>query len=282
MITAQGVRKLLTMLLVFVVCFSLAVFVVIRMLRGGSLENNASLGQPGSKKQQVQLFPDAITINRSDRFLRVTHRPEFIPNHKKEYLLLFWVNLKSLPAVGERLVLLSKYSGVPPKIIGYALGLSRDSNSIRPVLFWGDGSTAGRWYDFPEISIVPNQWNLFALHVHKDRFVGLYSGHANIAGASSVRFLGGHELDLQDPLNLGTADLIFGAPAGREFRGRLGPLAIINPLSIGFDNILPTLEGYLKNPLDLSELATESEIDLLITNGRSDSSKNKYDVITTY
>lgn len=281
MITVPRVRRLLTMLFVFAVFFSIAVFVVVSLLREGSLDRTAASDSTDSKKRD-SIFADSVRINHSGRFLRVAHKPELLPAQKQEYLLLFWVNLKSLPAIGERLVLLSKYSGAPPKISGYALGLDRDSNTTRPVLFWGDGTSSGRWYDFPEVSIVPNEWNLFVLHVHKDRFVGMYSARVSDSGISIVKFLGGHEINLKNPLSLGSAELVFGSPPGRDFRGKLGPLAIINPLSLGIDNIGPALEKYVKSPSDFSMLGSDSEIQLLIKNGRNDSSKNKHEVIVNY
>lgn len=283
MINVMRLRRLLAMLLVFALCFATAVYLFVIVLREESPNSGESSAEVSAKRKQDLFFPDAININKAQRFLKVESRAELLPSAKTDYFLLFWVNLRSLPAVGERLVLLSKYNGTPPKISGYAVAISRDSNAVRPVLFWGDGSTAGsRWYDFPEIAMSANQWTLFGLHLHKDKFVGMYTASVSNNNEPVVKFLGGHEIDLADALKIGTADIVFGAPSGRDFKGKIGPLAIINPLSIGGDRIASALGEYIKSPLDFSMLGSDSEIQILIKDGRKDISRNQHQVTVNY
>ena len=282
MFTAQKVRKTLALIAVSVSCFLVAAFVITRFFYSDAQEFAESDNSDSAKNSREKIFPDSIQIGREGRYLEVQNSPGLLPEHKKDYLLFFWFNLKSLPAVGERLVLLSKYNGAPPKIKGFAVGISRDSSAIRPVLFWGDGTTAGRWHDFPEIPLISNEWNLLAIHVHKDRFVGMYSARIVAGKASPVKFLGGHEIVLEDPLNLGDASILFGSPEGRDFRGKIGPLAIISPLSIDFEELDKALEAYVESPLDFSKLGAKSDYQLKIREGRKDSSKSENKVVTTY
>lgn len=269
--------QVLVLTALFGACFLIPVLWVTKM---GTDES--ALVEGASEKRRDALFPLAVNVNREGKFLKVGHRAEFIPSADSDYLLVFWVNLKNLPAIDERLVLLSKYEGAPPRIQGFAVGLKRDATSIRPTLFWGDGSSDGRWYDFPEISMLNNQWNVFGLQVHAGRFVGMYVGRTAAGQSLPMKFLGGHEIAAKNPLSLGTADLVFGAPSGRDFRGKLGPLAIINPSTIPTDSLVTTLNEYSKTPLDFSELGSSSELKLLIIDGKSDSSSSRADVTAAF
>jgi len=263
-------KKLITLASVFIVCFLLPLLLAARFF---SSPNAADLNSEDSSVEN--LFPEAVTIGKAGKHLRLPHHSAYVPEAQRDFVLIFWMRLKALPEPGERLVLISKYKGNPPKIQGYAVALRRDGNAIRPVLYWGNGVVTGRWYDFPEVNLLPSEWTMFAVHVYQGRFVGLYSARIPAHQPRSLKFLGGHEIDLVDPLNLGDAELLFGASEGRDFRGKIGPLIIVNPFRQGAKKLAGVLEDYIANPLDISDLGEKSEVALAIMNGRKDNSKNQ-------
>lgn len=274
MASATKLSRLLVFFAVFIACFAIPVLLITRSGTDEEIQRKT--------EKRDTLIPTSVTVNRENMLIRIPHRPEFVPKLKRDYILLFWAALRSLPNVGDRLVLLSKNKGTPPRVQGFAIGLRRDSTSTRPVLFWGDGTEAGRWYDFPEISIAAKEWNMFALHVHEGRFVGLYFARVGPSEKAVVKFLGGHEILLPDPLNIGDAEVLFGAPAGREFRGKIGPLAIINPLDRSKGAITSVLETYVENPMDFSPIASSSQVQLAILDGRVDSSEHNVELESTF
>jgi hypothetical protein len=129
-----------------------------------------------SSDESSALFPEAFPINQQGDYLQIGHSPALNPSADGAFLLTTWLNLRRLPAVGERLILLSKYEGSPRTNNGYAIALHRDEHSIRPLVFWGDPSTTGRWYDFPEISLESRQWLLLGLSFSEQKYLGLYYG----------------------------------------------------------------------------------------------------------
>jgi hypothetical protein len=219
---------------------------------------------PQDKQEQSNadaFFPQSINIGKAGQHIKISHTQSFLPNDQSNFLFFFWVNLRELPKDGERLVLASKYTGQPPNIVGYAVGLRRDGSTIRPVVFWGDGTKAGRWYDFPELTVSNSEWQFFALHVHKGEFFGLYSAAILAKQLQPLKYLGSHQVEIKAG---GQADIILGAPTGRNFRGRFGPVGIVNPFKFKVEETETILKEYLKDVSSFDVFGDEENLKLYL------------------
>jgi hypothetical protein len=146
------------------------------------------------------------------------------PIAQERFLVTAWFKLRRLPAPGEQLILFSKYEGSPLPSNGYALALRQDELALRPLVFWGDASTPGRWYDFPAVELSSKDWFAFAMSFSDDRYLGLHLITTHDQG-NQVRLLGGYELSTA-VVPSSTAPLILGAPRDRPFRGLIGPVGV--------------------------------------------------------
>ncbi len=243
-------------------CLSLLLSCCLLSCTGNDSDNAAS---------NDTIFQNAVHVGKVGKFIEIPHKPDYLSDDQNNFLLFFWFTLKSLPADGERLVLISKYSGQPPNIEGYAVGLKRDGSMLRPVVFWGNGTKAGRWLDFPEIKLIPGEWNFLALQVHKAEFIGLYHYQRVLGLANSLRYLGSHEVEIRAS---GDAEILLGAPQGRDFKGKIGPFGIINPFKFRVEEMQSVLHEYVKQPNHFAVLGEHKNIKLLVKDGRNDLSVN--------
>lgn len=262
---------------IFIYKFKAMKLIAIRLIVLLLLFSLISCTQDSQKDQSANLFKKAVTILKPGRSIELPHRADYLPDDQSNFLLFFWFTLKALPANGERLVLLSKYVGQPPNIAGYSVGLKRDGSVLRPVVFWGDGSRAGKWLDFPEVRINPGEWNFFALQVHKANFIGLYHYKKSESMLDELSYLGSYPVDIKAA---GEADMILGSPVGRDFKGKIGPFGIINPFKFRVEEVQPILSEYVRNPEDFSVLGEPENIKLLVLDGLKDSSINSAQIKT--
>jgi len=214
----------------------------------GSLSLSSFFGTSNSQAPE-RLFPEAFQINAQGSHLRLQHQEDLNPKSGQDFLFTAWFNLRRLPLPGEKLILLSKYDGSGKTANGYAIGLSRDEKSLRPVVYWGNSESGGRWYDFPEISLSQRSWFMLALSFSGERYLGLYQSIKSQSEGQEVdelQLLGGYEL-ADAALPSSEVPLLIGAVNERPFRGLIGPLAMYSGKKISQD-LKKTLRGIVKVP----------------------------------
>ncbi len=198
-----------------------------------------------SSEVSKELFSEPFVISSQGSYVSLEGGLVANPSKSAPFLLTVWMNLKRLPSPGEQLVLLSKYEGTPLPNNGYAIALKRDDVSLRPMVFWGDEGTTGKWYDFPAIDINSRDWFLLALSFSEQRYLGLYLGAAESTNGpsqgASLKLLGGYELGTT-VIPSSSAPLILGAARERHFRGMIGPFgAFLGPLQADTRKVLGEL-----------------------------------------
>ncbi len=216
-----------------------------------------------SSGETERLFPSAFQVASQGSHLRIKHQAEINPQADQEFVLTAWFNLRRMPLPGEKLILLSKYEGSGKAANGYAIGLSRDETSLRPVVYWGGSEQGGRWYDFPEVNLTPRTWFMLALSFTGGRFIGLYQGEKpqgeGTVGEGTLQLLGGYELT-EPVMPSSESPLVLGAVNERQFRGLIGPLAIYASKKVSKD-LRKALSEVVKTP---TTPATEATGDSLV------------------
>jgi len=245
--------RILSLALIFICIVFVPLYFLIRKLSHTDTEFK------GNATESKRII---VPATRDGRYIEIGHSPQLNPQSGKDFLFMFWVKLKDFPQEGDRLILASKYSGSPPNVIGYAVGLRRDENVLRPIVFWGPERGVGRWYDFPEITIIPEAWNMFALSFHKNKFLGLQRTQEISGLASEPQVLGGYELQ-QGVGDFSEAPLLLGASPNRAFKGFIGPLSIVSKRNLN-ENYKELLTHFTKKPLEPQSIVNDKHVRLFV------------------
>lgn len=203
------------------------------------------------------LFSNPFSITGQGSYLQIASSDSQAlgnPVASERFLVSTWFKLRRLPAPGEQLILFSKYEGNPLPTNGYALALRQDEHALRPMVFWGDAATHGRWYDFPAVELSSKDWFAFALSFSEDRYLGLHLITTDELG-NQVRLLGGYELSTT-VIPSSSAPLILGAPRDRSFRGLIGPIGIFTGNALSDSR--QVINQIAEVPFQLPEIITQS------------------------
>ncbi len=228
----------------------------------------------GGKKSSAssELFPNAFPVSSQGSFLRIAHAEDIVPREGKDLIVITWFRVKKFPDLGQRLILLSKYQGSPLPSEGYAIGLTREPQGIRPTVFWGDSKTKGKWFEFSETAIVPKEWFALILSFHGDRYLGLHIVRIIGSGIGDSELLGGYDLGDGAGMEMGQADLLLGAPGERPFRGSIGPVAILSKKDLA-SQIKELVKAVQKKPLNFIDGLESREVRVWLPSGERDLSE---------
>lgn len=243
--------------LLLVLAFSLAFFVPLSVaLNVGGLVSFPWFSAQVEKPQDLFSNPFSITVQGSYlQVASVDNQAVGNPVASERFLVSTWFKLRRLPAPGEQLILFSKYEGNPLPTNGYALALRQDEHALRPIVFWGDAATHGRWYDFPAVELSSKDWFAFTLSFSEDRYLGLHLITTDDIG-NQVRLLGGYELSTA-VIPSSSAPLILGAPRDRPFRGLIGPVGIFTGAALRDSRQL--INQMAEVPFRLPEVITQTK-----------------------
>ena len=189
--------------------------------------------------EEEKLFGTTININRAGAAVKLSSSAgvSLAPMLGEDYIVSFWIKPSRLPQASEKILIAGLSDFSPSSKEGFLFGLKRDeqqgSAAIRPIVFWGDGSS-GQWFTFSEMDLLPQTWALFVISFSEDRYLGLHMASLSATNKPNVRILGGYEVATgtlaksPQPLRLGSVN------KGR-FRGKLGPLGILSGPGIASD-----------------------------------------------
>ena len=253
---------------VFVLSFLVPVFVAAHF--GGVLPFSKS-----AESGTDQLFPDAVAVSGAEYRIQISSGPDLEPRADTDFLAVSWFKFRKFPARGERMLLLSKSEPGHKLQSGYALALVGDAEGLRPLVFLGDPA-GGQWYRFTEVSLVSQQWVMFALTVREGRYLGLHMATVLEPGKSDIRLLGGY--DIETLPNLTNQHPVAVAPQGMtRFSGSLGPVGIFQKKALG-EELRALLKGLSRTPEDSPELFARKEVSLWWAGGSTDLSQNRHEV----
>lgn len=229
---------LASLVLLFVISFSVPLIFTFKI---------SGIYSPGSSSQDADaVFPGYTAISALGEHLEIEGGTDLNPQPGNDYIVSGWFRLSRMPQLKEKVLLLSKVDGQAENSAGFVLGLARDTDTIRPIVYWGDGDV-GRWYSFSDIGLASQSWFMLALSFQEGKFLGLHLGVPVPNRDTEVRLLGGYEVEngvVPDPVS----PLRVGAWNEGRFRGRLGPFGVLSPSSIG-DELKDLVKELARNPL---------------------------------
>lgn len=251
---------LATLVALFFISFSLPLVLTFKF--GGSFGSSTAPGDSDT------FFPGYTAIQVPGQHLEVSHSDDLNPMRGSDFIVSAWFKLSRLPQVKEKILLLGKNDANDDPHAGFVLGLSRDSDTIRPIVYWGD-STHRKWYSFSDISIAAQSWFMLALSFQDDKYLGL---HIAMPGESKteVKLLGGYEVEDGVVPDSPGAFMIGSWGEGR-FRGRIGPFGIFSKPGIG-EGLKDVLKSLARRPLEVPDTLSAKHVKLWVPDGLEDRS----------
>lgn len=206
--------------------------------------------EPRVRFDEDALFPDATSIASQGTYLNVVDGQKLSPSADLDYVFFVWLRPSRLPKSTEKLMLVSKSDAPEGKQDGFVLGLARDGDALRPIVFWGGGEQGGRWYQFTNLDVFPGQWLLLALTFSShDSVLGLHAVDYDPRGNVQVQVLGGYEVP---PGSYGQSEagIKIGAWGTNRYRGKVGPFAVLAGTDVLTD-FRSMLKQYARHPTEL-------------------------------
>ncbi len=169
------------------------------------------------------------------------------PGADRYFLVSVDFKIASLPKMGRRQKLISKYASGGSPNPGWALAIRRLNTSTRPEIYWQNKDGKGGWYTFDNVRFERNQWYSLTLVARDGDLLSLYIQQLTTQGQNELseegdepselgvgaKFIGGYNLDGQ-LLTPTAAALEFSAPVSEnnEFRGEVRNILLAQPRDI--------------------------------------------------
>lgn len=257
-----GRKGLLTLL--FAASFSIPLFIGAHFFSA----------HPKSQQQSDEsdpIFPNRLQLHGQSAFISVASDSILNPQPDSEYLISTWFKLGQLPSDEEEVTLFSKIDQSNRLKPGYMLSLVKRGGSIRPVLYWKNEEGKGGTYEFSTFRLLPRVWNSFVLTFKEGSLLGLHRIEQE-EGKKPVReLLGGFRLTTS-VIPTTTAPLIIGSEAGKQFKGSVGPLAIVSGPHV-LNDFNDTLKAMSRDPQRISDLFNSKDVVFFTTDGTTDISE---------
>jgi len=229
------------------------------------------------------------------RYAKIASSEAFELKKGQTFLISFAFRLSSLPPIGHRQKIISKFLGSKSPYSGWAIAIHHLRTSMRPEVYWRGRKGRGGWLSFEKVFLQPERWYAITLFVQAGEFMSLYledlarvsdellSPSASPAAfpleasqgrsESRVVFLGGHDIR-----NIGTpntsAPLYIGSPktGASAFQGEIAHLLIGYPkeFSTSIGELRKTLRG---GPVQIVSQLESGEVSLLVREPGKDSSR---------
>ena len=251
----------------FIVSFSLPF-----LLAGGIGDYLTPLHQ--SEDSVDQVFPEATVVSGPQSYLNVNAGELLDPPSDKDFLVGGWFKLRTAPRPGERMVFFSKIDEQTRS--GYAVGLARDNDSMRPIVYWRDTQGRGGWRNFPEYAVPARTWFLLGLSFYGGRYLGLHMVTLAEDAKPQVKLIGGYDLGEGAYLK-STAPLLIGASGNSAFRGKIGPVAVFNARDLKQD-LSSILDELSIAPRQVPSRFSEANVLFWSIDGKHDSGKHAFQI----
>ena len=218
------------------------------------------------------LFPNYTAIQSAGQRIEVEHASELNPVAGKDFIVSGWFKLSRLLQSREKILLLGKNDANSEPQSGYIIGLSRDADTIRPIVYWGNDNK-GKWYSFSDISIAAQSWFMLVLSFQEGKYLGLHIATPSATGKTELKLLGGYEVeDAVTPTSSGP--FIVGALGDGKFKGRIGPVGVFSSANIG-DDLKNVLKELARSPDELPAAFGSEDVVLWAPQGLHDESPAK-------
>jgi hypothetical protein len=226
-----------------------------------------------------KLIPNPFRVQGPNVFFKVKNHQVLDPEPGRDFLLLGWFSIKRLPPAGKKAILLAKYDNAPHAAKGYALGLLRDADAVRPVVYWNNAERKGGWYVFSELDIAPHSWFMFALSFRNDRLLGLHYALYLDGNEGQQKLLGGYDLE-KALVPASNADLMLGSFRTTWLRGLVGGVGIFHRKNLS-DDLDQLLDEIIADPLATPDLFKKDEVKLWTIDGVTDHSPFHHKIVSS-
>lgn|GEM_PF-3480124 len=266
----QSNSKLLLVAL-FLFLFAVPVLVLGPLISSSLFEEERSSDEAIYSAVQA----DGLDIDKAGTFLKVAGAADLSPVLGKDFLIVSWFNLRSLPQRGESMPVLSHRSTRNGK--GYAIALSRTSKEfLRPEVYLSFDGRSGGWYKFSDVKILPGQWFLLAMAYYENRYLGTFVGTYDYTGKVQLKKTGGYEIRIPwKPYK--NQSLKVGAVKTGSFRGNIGPVGIFSA-----DNLRTRLSDlllqFMKEPSELPRYLNDENMLFWSPDGKQDLSPAAHEI----
>jgi len=204
------------------------------------------------------VFTEALVVKGPANAIRIADAPGLNPQATSDFIFFLWFKLREPLGKEERVYIMGKYDPTSKDRVGYGIALAGGPDGVRPQVYWQAATGQGKWYTFAAAQLKPQQWYLLAFSFRDHKYLGV---HLNPLGSDAKpKLLGGYTVDSPD-LPTSTADLVVGAFGSTFFKGRIGPLGILqtNAFSEDIGGLLQTL---VDEPLKLPSAVSAQEVAL--------------------
>lgn len=251
----KAIYPLALLILTFALAFSLPLLVGLRFKPFGAKDSSTPLIQ----HDLIQEIPIRVDGN----FIAVEKHEALTPRAGRDYLLTVWVKLKRVPQVGERIMFLTLTD--PQSSEGLNLGLARDEDVMRPILSLKTPKGKGL-ISFAPLDVIPKNWFLLALSIHKGSSVGCYAAQTGLK--ARIDLLGGYDITAWG-VPPAPGELQIGAFSQNGFRGSIGPVSIFSGRRFASKS-KEIVKALVRNPFTVPEPFSEEDVVLWYTGGQSD------------
>ena len=226
---------------------------------------------------EKELFPSSIVVGSPGRFVRVQNSTELNPAQGKDFFFGGWFQFKRLPAVGETMLLLTKFDASLNSKAGYALGLIRSEKDIKPAVYWRNVRGKGGWYEFSPLDFSDRGWTFFAVTVRGGKLLGLHTAEPDRRGKIRLKLSGGFEL-AEEVFPENSVSLVLGSNTATGFQGRIGPFGIISSESQDAETWLDALTQIAGRPDRLPSMFSKNDLLLWTLGSKIDSSPAAHEI----
>ncbi len=262
----------------FLICFGLPFFLLNGCQLGPSMGEGIEELAPRSEKLGPEVFQETYRIGVGSAFYSVNDGVALNPSSSDDFLLITWFKLQQMPRLGKRTILLSKFDEESPGRPGYAIALFRDSNGVRPMIFWQSSERGGRWLSFAEMRFRSQHWLMLALSFHDQKYLGLHGTLVVKGEQSVVELLGGYEFD-EPTLPDAETSFRIGSVSENSFRGQIGAVTVLRRERLT-DDLRDILEDAVKSPLELPGAVSKGEVQFWSLDGAKDLGPLKLEIIS--
>jgi len=264
----KGSRALMLLVgVTFVLSFILIFSVTLRL--GGYLLTSTTPLEP----DQEAIFPESFIVQGPSSSYRVANAVDLDPSRDNDFLFVIWFKLRHVLSEDERVTFVAKYDPNSKLRAGYSIALQKDTDGVRPLVYWQDESGQGHWYTFATMSVPAQSWVMLGLSFRSNQYLGLHG--AVMGDTQGVKLLGGYDLE-KPMIPTSESDLVIGAFGGSKFRGRIGPVGIAKPIKLG-ERLIPILNEVISRPLEIPATLSTEEVTFW-TNGKADVTEHQHPI----
>ncbi len=229
----------------FVLAFSLPIFILYQGM-------NYFWRDQESVETPAEAFPQAVRFAAQGSYGKIDYHQALSPIEGNDFFFSAWFKVNQMPAVGQRIMLISKFDPDSKNAEGYAVGITRDPSGYRPIVYWRSAKGNGGWYLFSTLAARPRTWFMLGLSFRAGNRLGLH-GVADIDDqVRGVELLGGYELEESSyPTN--SSSIVFGAYGQNPFRGFVGPVSVFNGPEVDND-IHGIVKRLMRKPDEVPDL----------------------------